>query len=328
MAPRPVLKYTETQMTEILKKSKLALVIFLFVVAGCSSNSGSDATANNAGNDASSDIDSDAGSVEGSNAGNDGVNSADSDSAGLQGEIGNPQSVGLYQTGYSLIRTETTFTDPGAFPQADKVYSYDLNENKISEGVAPRINTVYSYDDLGRVVEIDNLIAEPTYIEYNDDGSVKSVTQTDPNGSHLVTFGYLHGKLVNQTIVSDLPDRGKETRELTYLYSEEGLLLRTEEYAPESDQPSAQRLEFTLDDLGRVIEVLQYTVTNELFFRHTVSYNDNGNIESQSRYTPDGALISSTKFTYRINSEPTPNIAGFHAIRGGSFLPELNFSRY
>jgi len=290
---------------DIRKTLTTTLFTVLFVLAGCSSDGASVATG-----------------ADGSEAdGNEGE-----ESGGTPVVVTMPQSVGLYQTGYSLVRTQSVLTDPDAVSGAGVEYSYNNEENTISRSNTPRLDIIHTYDELGRVVKIDNQVSAPTLIEYNDDGSIRLATRNNQgNGSDTVTFSYLDGKLINKTTKSYVLDYGWVIDEIDYIYSEDGRLLRTQHILPESDQISIHRLEFVLDDMDRVVEALQYSLSDEVIFRHTVNFDANGNITNQSRYAADGALISSVEYTYEVSSELTPNMAGYQAMVSGSFLPGFNW---
>lgn len=91
--------------------------------------------------------------------------------------------------------------------------------------------------------------------------------------------------------------------------------------------PNGLRLEFVVDDAGRIVEALEYRSGDVLWRRHSNTYDLNGNATHYDRYFSDGTLEHSYVATYVRSQELAPNVLGFEAvIRDGILSGENDFS--
>jgi len=133
----------------------------------------------------------------------------------------------VYQTGDIAIGGASTPSGTNITEQLPFSYIIDTETNTISDGFAGTFTPRIVYDDLGRGVLIDQFIEPDSFVTvaYNDDNTIAS-TETTREGEVIIetVFIYDGGRLVGKEAISD-----SFTRNITYNYTEDGMLLSSEE---------------------------------------------------------------------------------------------------
>jgi len=236
----------------------------------------------------------------------------------------------LFQTGNTAVQGMQENVGIGFSPPTF-TYTTDTTTNTTGDGLPANNLPDIVYDDQGRGIEIlTSSTAIPILIDYNDDDTIASISRTTSAGLVSQTiFTYEDGRLINKTSTSDLSD-GTILDEgfISYNYSDDGTLVSADQVSFFAGITFTNTFEFSVDAMGRVIEVLIFDGGAELQDRYVINYDANGNIATvQLLRGPDGntPFVNFT-YTYAASAEPTVNLFGFLAATNDGFIPEFDLA--
>lgn len=193
-------------------------------------------------------------------------------------------------TGRQVVRT---------FPDGtQEVMTYNLlgqlhtvETKDTSSGVLTK--QTYSYDEFGRVDEVDVLGNGVTAYTYYDDGRIASITTPDPgSGAQVTTYAYTNSVANGQTTTVTLPDESEQLTE----YTKAGQQKR-------SSGDQTYRVEYTYDYAGRMETMTTFQDGGSGAATTTWIYNTAGLLERKEyndgkgtdyTYTASGRLKTRT----------------------------------
>jgi len=284
----------------------IAATISLFVIAGCGGGGG--------GGSGAFDADGEPG---GNPPGTFDLITSDAEASALTGPL-------LYQTGDTVMGGMETIVGFG-FGSPPVFINTDPSSNTISDDFGGSITPEVIYDDLGRGIQIDNLVigavAPIITVAYNDDNTIASTSQTTRDGDVRIQtdFIYEDGRLT-----------GKEetgvgfTRTVTYSYTEDGMLASgTKSLFIDSAPDQLSDFVFTVDSQGRVIEAMELDIEDNVVRDATITFDAGGNIVAIEDFQDFTGIATQTNSTwdYTASAEPTVNLFGFFAAINDLFIP-------
>jgi len=236
----------------------------------------------------------------------------------------------LYQTGSILLQSVREDSDKNE-PVTTNFFT-DTDNNTITDNFPFEGNDTPTlrYDENGRVTFIDSTSTTGLgrRVDYNEDGSINSIIRSGSDEVLNDNFYYEQGRLVKRIETSYCCGSEEIAKSIDYFYDDRGFLPESKRLTPGAGGVNTNSTnKFTVDSLGRVIEILEKVEDSGDFERrHVLTYDDSGNIFNHEIYSSDGALETVITNTYEPSSVPTPNFMGFLAATSQNFIPINDFN--
>jgi len=225
--------------------------------------------------------------------------------------IGNPTQTDLVDDGGSSALTRSGSFDAlgrriastGAFGQTTE-YAYDSNGNTISSTDPMGRKTLQTFDALNRRIRVEDPAGGITAVTY--DTRNRPLTVVAPNGATTTYIYNGFGEVIQQTS----PDSGTtvyrydaagnlaqvtDGRGIVANYAYDAMRRRT---AVEFPGSPAENVKFTYDETGHGFGIGQLTTVQDAAGTLTRSYDEQGNILTESRTAAGSPHTSTTGYTY------------------------------